>query len=308
MDFYTRNRAGNWVLIILVVLNLALLATIWYPRLNPPQKEIQREQKKPDDDKRYRKDEENRKQRDKNLVGFLRRELNFTQEQVDKFMQLRDEHFQKTRQLRRQVDDLRREMMELLLDDQLDSSRVEQFVEKMGQKTTELEKTVFYHFVELMKVCDSEQKSKYKTLLREILNQLKPPDHRPPPESRASGTARRPAGSDKAPEERRAPPLRDERVGLNHGERHFRRLRDQLHLTDSQAAKIQPLVETAFQELEKIPYDSQYRDHEERRKAMEKVQQRLDRQIETLLTGQQKKQYAEIKEERRRRPPPPDFN
>lgn len=190
MDFYRKNRAGNRVLIILVILNLALLATIWYPRLKPQEKEIQRKEKKQYDDKKFRQDEENRKQRDKRLAGFLKRELNFTRDQVDKFMELRDEHFQKTHQFRRQVDDLRREMLELLFDDQPDSSQVEKLTEKMGQKTAELEKTVFYHFIELMEVCDSEQKSKYKSLLREILNQLKPPDHHPPP----GGHPREPAG------------------------------------------------------------------------------------------------------------------
>ena len=90
MNFYTRNRKSNWVLIILVILNLVLLATIWYPRLKPGEKEIQRKQKKQYDDQKFRQDEENRKQRDKRLTGFLKRELNSTRDQIDKFMQLRD--------------------------------------------------------------------------------------------------------------------------------------------------------------------------------------------------------------------------
>ncbi len=335
MDFYTRNRASNWVLLILVILNLALLATIWYPRLNPPEKVTQTEQKKQDGyDKRYRRGDKYKETRDKRLSGFLKRELNFTQEQLDKFMQLREEHFQKVSQFRRQVDDLRKEMMEQLLDDQLDSFRVEKFAEKMGQKTAELEKTVFYHFIELMGVCDSEQKSKYKSLLREILNQLKPPDHRPPPRDHPRELARRPAEKDKEQEERRPPPRpedrqpgtrdrgidlprqnrreppqRNERGGYNHAERYFHRLRDQLQLTGFQVKKIRPLVESAHQKLEKIPYDSQYRTNEERRQAMNQVNRLLDSQIEAFLTEQQKKQYAEIKEERNRRhpPPPPNF-
>ena len=321
MGFYTRNRAVNWVVIILVILNLALLATIWYPRLNPPGKATQTEEKKQDDyDKRYRRGDKGKETRDKRLAGFLKRELNFTQDQVDTFMQLREEHLKKMGQSRRQVDDLRREMMEQLLDDRFDSSRVEQLAEKMGQKTAELEKTVFYHFIELMGVCDSEQVSKYKTLLREILNQLKPPDHRPPPREHPREMARRPAEKDKE-EERRPPPhredrqpdrrepaQRDERGGHNHAERYFNRLHDQLQLTGPQANKIRPLVESAHQKLEKIPHDSQYRSNEERRQAMNQVNQRLDSQIEALLTEQQKKQYSRIKEERNRRHPPPRPN
>jgi len=335
MNFYTRDRKSNWVLIILVILNLALLATIWYPKLNPPEKVTPTEQKKQEDyDKRYILAEQDRKQRDKRLVGFLKKELNFTRDQVDKFIQLRDEHFQKTIQLRRQVDDLRREMMEHLLDQQPDSSQVEKLAEKMGQKTAELEKAVFYHFIELMGVCDSEQKSKYKSLLREILNQLKPPDQPPPPgdhsweptgsppgkdrkqeelrpplprEDRQPGT--RTPGIDYPPQDRREPPPRDDPGGQHHAERFFNRLRHQLQLTDSQANKIQPLVESARQKLEKIPYDSQYSTHEERRQAMNQVNQWLDSEIEALLTDQQKKQYTGIKKERNQRQPPhpPNF-
>lgn len=329
MDFYTRNRKSNWVLIILLILNLVLLATIWYPRLKPGEKEIQRKQKKQYDDKKFRQDEENRKQRDKRLTGFLKRELNFTQDQIDKFMKLRDEHFQKTKQLRRQVDDLRREMMDQLLVDQPDSSQVEKLTEKMGQKTAELEKAVFYHFIELMGVCDPEQKSKYKSLLREILNQLKPSEHHPPPGGHPQEPARRPAGEESLPsppregkqsgtrdwemhlpsQDRREALTRDDRGRQNHAERFFNRLRHQLQLTDSQAKKIQPLVESAQQKLEKIPYDPQYSSNEERRQAMNQVNQWLDSEIETLLTEQQKILYTEIKEERNRRqsPHPPNF-
>jgi Spy/CpxP family protein refolding chaperone len=311
MDFKRKNPFNNWVVIILVILNLALLATVWYPRLKPREKEIQRKPQNRYDDTKYRQDMEDREQRNKRLVGFLKRELNFTRDQVEKFMQLRDEHFQKASQIRRQVDDLRRELMEHLLDDQPDSSQVEELTEKMGQKTAELEKSVFYHFIELMEVCDSEQKSKYKSLLREILNQLKPPDHRslPGDQPPLRDHSRKPAGGLQSlqhqglRQDRREQPPRDDTGGNSHAERFFNRLRVQLKLTDSQVKKIQPLVESAHQELEKIPYDPQYSTHTERSQAMNRVNQWLDSQIEALLTEQQKKQYAEIKEERNRRLP-----
>jgi len=238
-----------------VILNLALLATIWYPKLNPPEKVTPTEPKKQEHyDKRYIRGEQDRKERNKRLAGFLKKELNFTRDQIDKFMQLRDEHFQKTKQLRRQVDDLRREMMDQLLVDQPDSSQVEKLTGKMGQKTAELEKTVFYHFIELMELCDSEQKSKYKSLLREILNQLKPPDHHPapgahpPPGDHPREPAGRPPEKDREQEERRPPP-RDDQGGHNHAEKFFNRLRHQLQLTGSQANKAfgaRPIFSFAF--------------------------------------------------------------
>jgi Spy/CpxP family protein refolding chaperone len=305
MSFYSRNRVSSWALVILVVLNLALLITLWYPRLNPPAKQPQVEEKKPAHDRPVEPGDRKGEPRDKRLGDFLKRELNFTQEQVDKFMELREEHLQTARQSRRQINDLRNELMGHLLDEQLDTDQVEALAEEIGQKTARLETSVFYHFLDLMEICEPGQELKYRQLLRVILDQLKPPGHggpAPPDRRQESGHEGISPGMHER-EDRREPPQRDERPGQEQSEPYFFRLRRQLNLTARQEEKIRPLVESAFQELRQIP--RQYRSHEERRQAMERVHRQLDDQIEALLTRRQKEAYAKIKEERNQHPPPP---
>jgi hypothetical protein len=86
---------------------------------------------------------------------------------------------------------------------------------------------------------------------------------------------------------------------------YLERLRDQLGLTGSQVEKIRPVLEAAAAKLEKIPSDSRYMGHEERREAVEQVHRWQDRQIEALLTDRQKIRYQQIKERRKRRPEGP---
>ena len=287
-DIYTRNRLTKWFILILVILNLALLATIWYPRLIPPKKEAV------EPTKQDKKDKHNRVKRSERLVGFLKKELNFTREQGDKFLQLREEHFQKTDQLRRQIDDLRKEMMDHLLEKEPDSAEVERLTVEMGKKMSDHEKMVFNHFLELMNLCDAEQKQKYRTLLREILHQLAPPKEPPPQKAHQPP----PRGDRGEGPDLREPPNRGHRPGPMDVEDRLRRLRHLLGLTDSQMDKIRPVVESAMEKLEKIPSDPRYKSHDERREAKNRVHQWEDSQIEALLTDQQKIRYQEIKERR----------
>jgi Spy/CpxP family protein refolding chaperone len=286
-DIYTRNRLINRFILILVILNLALLATIWYPRLIPAKKEAVEPTKQ---------DKQNRVKSSERLVRFLERELNFTREQGDKFLQLREEHFQKTDQLRRQIDDLRKKMMDHLLETEPGTAEVEKLAVEMGQKMSEHEKVVFYHFIELMEICDAEQKQKYRTLLREILHRLAPPK-RPPPQKAHQPP---PPGDRREEPHLREPPKQRHRPGPMKVENHLRRLRHQLGLTGSQMEKIRSIVESAMEKLEKIPSDPRYKSHEERREAKNRVHQWEDSQIEALLTDQQKIRYREMKKRRER--------
>ncbi|MCP5051301.1 MAG: hypothetical protein GY940_29315, partial [bacterium] len=124
------------------------------------------------------------------------------------------EHFQKTDQLQRQVDNLRKEMMDQLLEKEPDAAQTEKKALQLGQKMAEHEKAVFYHFQELMEVCDAEQKIKYRLLLRQILDQLAPPGHgppgggQPPPHNRGERAQHPPPRRGPAQGERPSPPAR----------------------------------------------------------------------------------------------------
>lgn len=281
-DIYTRNRLINWSVLILVILNLILLATIWYPRLIPMKKK-EAAPTKQEKHKRVKSDER--------FVRFLERELNFTREQVNKFRQLRKEHFQKADQLRHKMDRLRKGMMDHLLEAVPDTTEVEKLAAEMGQNISEHEKLVFNHFLDIMRICDENQKQKYRTLLSEILHQFGPrkkihpkKDHHPPPHR----GRKKENGLKRLPDQ-------EHRPGPMELEKHLRYLRHKLRLTDSQSEKIKTVMKLTLKKLGKIESNPRYKDHEKRREAENQVFQWKDSQIQTLLTDQQKILYQEMK-------------
>lgn len=171
-DIYTRNRLLKWSIIILFILNLALLASIWYPRLIPAKKKTLEPTKL---------GKQNRIETSERLVGFLKKELNLSREQVDKFRQLLKEHSQKMDQLERQIDNLKKEIMDHLLESKPDTTEMEKLANKIGQKISEHEKQGFNHFLDVMELCNSDQKQKYRTLLRDIIYRVYPQEGPPFP-------------------------------------------------------------------------------------------------------------------------------
>ncbi len=278
MNVFTGKRTTSLFIIALVLLNLALLATFWYTRM-VPREEGAAAAKPVEQDKpgaRENRNQENRDRRSERLLHFLQKELDFTQNQVDEFLRLRRDHFDKADRLQRRTNDLRKEMMDLLLEEEPDRTRVEKLAEAIGQKLAEHEKAVFEHFLQLETVCDAEQQVKYKRLLREILHQLGPPRPRAP----------------HAGEGREPPPDRQHRGEHEMGAAdHLERLRRELGLTHRQEETIRPILEAAMEKLRQIPNDPAYRGHPERREAAERVLQSRNRRIKDLLTEEQKQHF-----------------
>jgi Spy/CpxP family protein refolding chaperone len=195
MNGATGNRNTRLIIIALVILNLVLLATFWYSRLSP--KETTTRQQPPK--------HTGPPQQDRQITEFLENELNFTQDQADTFIRLRNDNRMFREQLRRQMDELRKEMMDQLLEENPDHQKVEQLAAQMGQTLTRLESSMFYHLQELMNICNDEQKKKYRAMMREILERLRPPDHRGGP----PGQRPPPEGMDRDRKRRRPPPPHD---------------------------------------------------------------------------------------------------
>lgn len=190
MDFFTGKRITTFFIALLVLLNLGLLITFWYSNLKPRRENKLKDTRTapPIESDRGRRPgerpKEERNRRSQRLVEFLQRELNFSQEQSAAFQKLREEHFRTAGTLKRRMDDLRKEMMDKLLEEAPDAAEAGRLADQMGDTMAEHETAVFKHFLQLMEICDEEQKPKYKRLMREILDQLKPPGgpggHGPP--------------------------------------------------------------------------------------------------------------------------------
>jgi len=300
MDIYTKNHLIKWFILILVILNLVLLATLWYPRFFPP-KQQGVETIQPDVPLR---EDQKRAKHTKLMADFLKRKLNFTPDQVDKFSKLQADHFYNTRRINREINELRKEMMDHLLEEKPDRTEVEKLAAKIGQRMSAHEKVVFNHFLELIELCNEDQKKKFRSMLGEILPQLAPPKEKPIKD--------RPIPPSPGDMREEPQPLEQTierpRRGPANLERQIQDLQHRLKLSESQTKRIGQILESSMEKLSEIRISSKYRNHNERRSARDQILRWQEEQIQLLLNNEQFILFQEIKRKWRKdhqNPPPP---
>jgi periplasmic protein CpxP/Spy len=301
------DHGGNWLklsLVTLVVLNLALMASIWLPQLK----------RSPDRERGIGGREHDL------ALQFLEKTLKLTPEQRESTAKLRADHFLKADALRKDINLLRRQIMDEVLASSPDREKVERLAAELGQKQGSLEELTFYHFLNLYSLCQPQQKEKFRSLMSELLDRLKPqgPDAQrrrpeeggqPMPAASSQQSPRedsrrdRQKPADERNPEKRQPPPGGSGSEVSRIENQVERLRDRLGLSAAQVEKLRPIVERFVTQIDtnrqNASGDSRADRQEEKR-----LKDQRDEAIESLLSGEQKILFQQMKEERRQNPPP----
>ncbi len=140
----------TWTIAILVFLNVFTLAGIWFLGFSP---------KPPFADFP-------RKERSELL---LKKKLNLTDEQLQKFRDLRKNHFEETREIGDEIHRLKRELSGEIFNETQNQTEVEKRIEQIGQLEMQMEREKFKHFLELKSVCNPEQQQKFREIFKEIM-------------------------------------------------------------------------------------------------------------------------------------------
>ncbi len=106
---------------------------------------------------------ESKKHRDRGM-SRLYEELNLSDEQTKEFEKLRKEYFDTVFVINKDIDELRRDISP----ENLKSN--DSIFKEMGAKKALLEKKTFIHFNELREVCNEEQKIKFDTVHKRMMN------------------------------------------------------------------------------------------------------------------------------------------
>jgi Spy/CpxP family protein refolding chaperone len=284
MKSYKNNRRlyMGILALILFILNLALIFTIWYPRLkNPASKRL------------------GISEHDREMVQrYMERQLNLSPRQREEMAKLRDAHFTRADVLNEEINRIRKEIMDELFNSSPDTEKVEKLAVQLGGKQGDLEKLTFSHFLDLLTLCQPQQKQKLKTLLSDLLERLRPPKPRRPVESGHPPWDDRP-GRDLGPPPGHAPPLGPKGAGYRATD-HIRHLTERLGLNGEQVEQIRPIVESFAKKIK----ETQKQAGGDRRAlgdAVKALREQRDQSIKAILTPEQKKLFEEMK--RIRRPP-----
>lgn len=159
MDILSKQRATAWAIAILIILNLCALGTVWYqqrmqPRMGPP--------------RHFGK-------RGRDLARFIDRELNLTPQQSAQVKAQQKKFFGQADVLHREIGELRKEIMEQLLDPSPDSARVDELTNEIGAKETQMARLRFAHFQEIKSVCRPEQEEEFEALIHDVIRKFAPP-------------------------------------------------------------------------------------------------------------------------------------
>lgn len=150
------------VILVLVILNIASIATHW----------IQGDEVW----ERPRRFDVRPGQRD----HFLKKELNFTPVQQARFDSLLSDHRSRLESKVEEIRSLREELMGMMQNQEF-SAEAEELVGEIGEKQSELELMNYRHFKEVLSICDKEQQQVFlQTIKRAVGPRHGEPVHRNP--------------------------------------------------------------------------------------------------------------------------------
>lgn len=130
--------------------------------------------------------EEEKKSR---VSGFLKKELNLTENQYSEFDQLQREYFHEIQFIRNSIRKNKTELYRALYRTSTNNETIDRLSEEIGNKHAEMETTTLNFFLDLKKICTGKQRKKLDKLFIQILRKIEPrhdPSHkknnkRPPP-------------------------------------------------------------------------------------------------------------------------------
>ncbi len=157
MDILTKNKVLTWTIGILILLNLTCLSLLWFG--NP-----------------QRLDHQPPPPRDPETAArFLKDQLNFSDEQFNKYLLLRDSHLLNTQSVQREMEILRHNLMEELFKDNPNQEIVSEIETRIGENQTSLERLTFDHFMGIKNLCAPDQNDRLRLLFQGIARNIQAP-------------------------------------------------------------------------------------------------------------------------------------
>ena len=162
MDIFDKGKVTFWTIIILIALNIASLAMLWFAPSRP--------QGGPGRPEPFGKPGERER--------FFRNELDLSPEQAQELEAVRQNYIQTSAKLKDAINQISQEYISELFRPELDSGRVQMYLDSLSELRDALEKINLNHFLELKEICGPDKYPLLERLMLEIMNMARPP-HNP---------------------------------------------------------------------------------------------------------------------------------
>ncbi|WP_421775433.1 Spy/CpxP family protein refolding chaperone [Gracilimonas sp.] len=145
----------KWALtgfLVMVLLNAALLTTIWVKKSGNR------------DGRSFRDNDRN-----PNVIHrYMQRELQLTDVQTDSLSALRKSHFQEMRELRKELNEDRRSYFNFIMGDEADNDQKrDSILTELTNRYNLIENMFYTHMTDMKEILNSEQQERFEQLMRE---------------------------------------------------------------------------------------------------------------------------------------------
>ncbi len=147
MDTKNGKRRINILVAVLLVLNAVTLGALWYLYID-------------DDDQANTQDKRRR-----HIEDFMKKRMDFNEEQSKKLLALREEHFREKKIIMDSVRLLKRELVEEIMKNRTDSVAIQRITSTIAALLADNEENFTMHFIKVKEICTPEQRTKLRSFL-----------------------------------------------------------------------------------------------------------------------------------------------
>ena len=154
MSYFNRNRWWGIAFLLLIIMNIATLATLWVIKDRRPQKHNAGVS---------------------GVTDFLVKELGFDSVQKKQLLLLREEHQEKMMEMRGKTRDAKDALFGLLEQPNVADSVVEKAAFASVYNDQQQDLLTFRHFQKIRNLCTPAQKTKFDSIIKEVIRLMGPP-------------------------------------------------------------------------------------------------------------------------------------
>ena len=289
MDIISQRTFYGRIIAILVILNLFALAIVWVQSRRTAPPAPSRDAQNPA----------------AISAALLQREIGLSDQQAKAYEQLRVTEQEDIRRVNDSLDALRLRLADAIFDGNSGQAELDATMARFGALQSRLELLRLVHFRNLVRLCDREQQSRLRPILREVYSRRGAAGDQTPrddgqgpaateaPRARPDGgpSGARPEAPPSASDERQGPPTSAEKLD---------RYAERLALTADQRTSVAKILETTRKDEESFrartdPSEDQFRAEADR------LLNREDAEIMKVLHNQQKSDFEQMIRDRARR-------
>lgn len=163
METTKTNKTNNWIIVVLVVLNIFTLLFIWTNYKRADDREFLHES-------RFQRAQEDR---------YFRDRLGVTEKQLEEMRKLRFDHDEKMHSFQIQIHNVKMDLIDEIARKNSDSVKIDEYTHVLGNFHLQVEKEIAHHFRELKQVLDTNQIDEFRKMYMDALDAKRPDRHGP---------------------------------------------------------------------------------------------------------------------------------